>query len=243
MKSYLKKNIQKQKFAPTWLGVFVNPYYFTRKGIYKGVEQYAGFLSGKLLDFGCGDKPYKKLIKVEEYIGLDIEESGHDHKNEKIDVFYDGKTIPFQDDYFDSVFSSEVFEHVFELENVLQEINRVCKMNGHFLLTVPFVWNEHEVPYDYGRYTSFGIKYLLKKHGFEIVEYSKTSNYVETLFQMWNTYIFQYILRNKTLQALFTPFLIAPFTILGIVFSTILPKNDSLFLNNVVVCKKTQEPK
>ena len=79
---------------------------------------------------------------------------------------------------------------------------------------------------------------FLKENGFEVVKYSKTSNYIETLFQMWNTYLFQYILRKKWAQSLFTPFLISPITIVGILISKILPKNDSFFLNNVVVAKK-----
>jgi hypothetical protein len=70
--------------------------------------------TGKLLDFGCVSKTYKKYFShTDAYIGLDIEQSGHLHTNEQIDVFYDGKKIPFEENYFDSVFSSEVFEHVF----------------------------------------------------------------------------------------------------------------------------------
>jgi len=54
------------------------------------------FLSGKLLDFGCGRKPYKHLFSFDEYIGLDIVESGHNHEDEEIDVYYDGTKIPFE---------------------------------------------------------------------------------------------------------------------------------------------------
>lgn len=238
MKALIKRIVLKEKFNPKFIGIFINPYYFNRRGLYKGVKENAHFLSGRLLDFGCGNKPYKELFNVNEYVGLDIEESGHGSSYDDTDVYYDGKTIPFSNENFDCVLSSEVFEHVFELDSILKEINRVCKIDGHLLITVPFVWNEHEVPYDFGRYTSFGIKYILEKHGFEIVKYSKTSNYVETLFQMWNTYIFQYILRMKWAQSLLTPFLISPITIVGILASKILPKSDSFFLNNVVVAKK-----
>ena len=63
-----------------------------------------------MLDFGCGSKPYKNLFKVKEYVGLDTEESGHNHRNEEIDVLYNGKQIPFVDNSFDSLFSSQVFK-------------------------------------------------------------------------------------------------------------------------------------
>ena len=191
-----------------------------------------------MLDFGCGSKPYKKLIHVDEYIGVDIEESGHHHRDANIDVYYDGITIPFDNNHFGSVFSSEVLEHVFEPDLILSEISRVCKIGGHLLLTVPFVWNEHEQPYDYGRYSSFGIKHLISKHGFEVIHYSKTTNFVQTVFQLWNTYVFQEILRKPFFQMLLTPVFIAPITILASFMSFILPTSDSLYFNNVIVAKK-----
>jgi len=235
MKTAIKKRIDKEKFRPGLIGVFINPYYFSRKGLYRAVNNYKDHLSGKMLDFGCGNKPYKDTVNVDEHIGLDIEESGHDGSNYDIDVFWDGKTIPFEDGHFDCVLTSEVLEHIFEPDAALKEIHRVCKVGGKLLLTVPFTWNEHEVPYDYGRYTSFGLKHILDKHGFEIIHHTKTTNFVETVFQLWNTYVFQCILRTPIFQGIFTPLLIAPVTVFGIIISKILPKNKTLFLNNVVV--------
>ena len=98
------------------------------------------------MDFGCGTKPYRTFFQVEEYVGVDFENPGHPHDNEQIDIFYDGKNIPLPDGYFDSVLSSEVFEHVFNIDEVLAEINRVMKSDGKLLITCPFAWNEHEVP-------------------------------------------------------------------------------------------------
>lgn len=238
MKESIKKFLQREKFNPTFFGIFVNPYYFSRRGLYKAVYNYRDHLTGKLLDFGCGNKPYKNMVSVDEHIGLDIEESGHDGANYDIDVFWDGKTIPFDDEHFDSVLTSEVLEHIFEPDAALKEIHRVCKTGGKLLLTVPFTWNEHEVPYDYGRYTSYGLTHILKKHGFEVVHHTKTTNFVETVFQLWNTYVFQCILRVPILQGIFTPILIAPATIFGIIISKILPRDKTLFLNNVVVAIK-----
>ncbi len=57
------------------------------------------------------------------------------------------------------------------------------------LITVPFVWNEHEIPYDFGRYTSFGIIDLLQKNGFEIIELRKSTCYVEALATMSAEYV------------------------------------------------------
>ena len=55
-----------------------SPYYFIRIELLKKVAEYATQLQGKLLDFGCGQKPYKSLFtNVSEYIGLDFENEGH----------------------------------------------------------------------------------------------------------------------------------------------------------------------
>ncbi len=196
-------------------------------------------MQGRLLDFGCGSKPYKTLFDVTEYVGTDIEESGHDHTNEEIDVYYDGKTLPFANESFDSIFSSEVFEHLFNLPQILDELHRVLKPGGCMLVTVPFVWDEHEIPYDYARYTSFGINHLLQDHGFSVIKEQKTTNYVATIFQMWGAYVYQHIFpKRKIFRIALTPLFIAPITLTGLIFSSILPKNTNFFHNNVLVVQK-----
>jgi SAM-dependent methyltransferase len=235
----LKQVYSREMFIPSFLGIFINPLYFLRHGLYKGVVLNKKYLKGRLLDFGCGNKPYKELFDVQDYVGLDIEVSGHGHQKEQIDVYYDGKTIPFEDNHFDSVFSSEVFEHIFNLEQVLSEVHRVMKPGGHLLVTVPFVFDEHEIPYDFARYTSFGIDYLLTKAGFEVFAMLKTTNYVETVFQMWNAYVYQFVLPSNTfLRMLMTPLFIAPVTIVGLLISKVLPENRNFYQNNVVVARK-----
>src|SRR5215471_17650924 len=169
------------------------PAYLTRNRLLKAIANYSKELKGVMMDFGCGSKPYKPLFNVEKYIGVDFENPGHPHINEQIDVFYDGKKIPFDNDYFDSVFISEVFEHVFDLDEILKELNRVMKPGGLMLITCPFSICEHEVPHDFARYSSYGIRYLLEKNGFEILQQQKSGNSIETIQQLRITYIHQHI--------------------------------------------------
>lgn len=235
----LTETYYKQMFDPTFLGIFINPSYIVRKALYKGISSNKKYIKGKCLDFGCGRKPYRHLFEVDEYIGLDIEESGHDHKDEQIDVTYDGKTIPFKTNQIDSIFSSEVFEHVFNLDEILEELYRVLKPGGHMLFTVPFVWDEHEIPYDFGRYTSYGVSHLMEKHGFIVVKLTKSTNYIETISQMWITYVRKVIFPSKPrYKLLLTPIFIAPLTCLSLLISKILPKNNNFYHNNIVVVKK-----
>lgn len=60
----------KQRFFPNFLSLFINPFYFTRKGLLKSISCFKNILTGRLLDFGCGSKPYKSLFtQAIEYIG------------------------------------------------------------------------------------------------------------------------------------------------------------------------------
>ena len=237
----LKQFYVTEQFNPKILGLFINPFYFARKGLYKNVSELIGNLNGKLLDIGCGTKPYEDICNVEEYIGLEIDDEGN-RQHKHADIFYDGYTIPCRDKEFDSILSNQVFEHVFNPDKFLKEINRVTKIDGQFLITVPFVWDEHEKPYDYARYSSFGLKYILSANGFETVEHRKSNNGIEVIFQLINAYMYKITLtKNRYINLFLTLFLMAPVNIIGLLLSKILPKNDDLYLDNIVLAKKVKD--
>lgn len=238
IKRYIVNKFENEKFLTTWISIFFHPSFIIRRGLYKSIKKYSSLLKGKLLDFGCGNKPYENLFNCDNYIGLDIENSGNSHSKSKVDVYYDGRTIPFETNYFESVFSSEVLTHVFNTSDILNEIHRVLKPDGVFLLTVPFSWFENEIPFDNVRYTSFGIKYALEEAGFKIVKFEKTTNFIQTVFQLFNGYLYYNLGRNSLLRILVIIFIIFPLNVLSIILSNILPKDNSLFCNNVVLAKK-----
>jgi SAM-dependent methyltransferase len=228
----------KEQYDP-WLN---KSYYLTRHKLIINIAKYAKYLDGNLLDFGCGSKPYRKYFQTKEYVGLDFEGEGHSHINEQIDIFYDGKTIPFENNTFDSVFSSEVFEHVFNLPEILLEINRVMKKNGKLLITCPFIIAEHEAPNDFARYTSYGIAHLLTNHGFEIIEYKKLGTSIESVMQVLISYLDSYVVSKlniiKPLKFLLAPIIISLANIMAIFLNLILPKRQDAFLNHIILCKK-----
>lgn len=239
LKSALKRVYTKELFSPGFIGFFINPFFFARRALYHHIKDLSHFMVGRLLDVGCGKKPYRELFQTEEYIGIDIENPGHDHSNEDIDVFYDGKHIPFSDETFDSVLCSQVFEHVFSPNDFLSEIHRVLKDKGHLLLTVPFIWDEHEQPNDYGRYASFGIKHILSTHGFEIVEFRKSTEGIKALAQLLNGYIHKKLYTRSTLLNFFIALIfIFPVNFAGFLKSILLPKNSDLYLDNIVLARK-----
>lgn len=219
-----------------------HPFYFIRRGLLNAIRENAGALNGRLLDFGCGSKPYQSLFRVDEYIGLDFEKTGHDHSNEQIDVYYDGKTIPFEAGHFDSVLCSEVAEHLFDLPSSLSEMNRVLKKGGRILITCPFVWGEHEVPYDYARYTKYALNDLLEKNGFQIVKFDKKGNFMEAITQMRALYFagafgtfFSKLSLPGRLIFKSAVFLINSW---GMFKSWVLPARHELYLSNIIIAEK-----
>lgn len=222
------------------------PQYFIRRGLLQHIQRLAPRLKGRLMDFGCGSKPYQSLFNVDQYIGVDYENPGHPHINEQIDVFYDGKQLPFEDASFDSVFCSEVFEHVFNLPEILKEINRVMRVDGQMLLTCPFAFCEHEIPHDFARYSSFGIRHLLESNGFEIVVQEKSGNSIETIHQLAQIYLHQHVLykirKLPVIRQVARIIVHLTFNISGLFWSFLLPNKKDLYLNNVVLCRKKSNP-
>ena len=235
----LKTYKKKQDFFPDFLGLVINPFYFARKGLLRGIKELSTNISGKILDVGCGQKPYESLFQVEEYIGMDIEVSGHDHATSKVDVFYDGKVFPFDEESFDCVLTNQVLEHVFNPSEFLGEIERVLKSDGKLLLTVPFVWDEHEQPYDYARYSSFGLSHLLKDAGFKVIEFRKSTDDVRVIFQLMNAYLHKVLIsKSGKLSYFFRLIFVFPANLIGEFLFMILPKNRDLYLDNIILAQK-----
>jgi ubiquinone/menaquinone biosynthesis C-methylase UbiE len=236
----IKRLIQREKFHPTLLSFFINNNFLIRKSIRNSIIKYNSYLSGSLLDFGCGTKPYKKLfLNVDSYIGVDYKIEGREEKQKEVDFFYDGKTIPFKDQEFDSILSTEVLEHVFNIDEILCELNRVLKLNGQAIITTPFMWEEHEMPYDFARYTPPALEYLYQKHGFEVIHKHKTGNQIEVVFQFSINYFKNSIPKFVLKQLLLVPFIVF-FNTLGMIFSFLLPTDKTAYFNNVFILKKVK---
>ncbi len=235
----LRARYARESFFPTWLGMFVNPFYFARKGLAWHVRDLGGRITGRTLDVGCGSKPYESLYASVEYIGLEYDTPAN-RASKKADYFYDGVRFPFEDASFDSLVANEVFEHVFNPDRFLDEAHRVLRPGGMLLMTLPFVWDEHEQPRDFARYSSFGIRHLLEKHGFEVLEQRKSTDDIRVIFQLINAYIYKKtVTNNGWLNLTVTLFLMSPLNVLGEILGRILPRNPDLYLDNIILARRT----
>ncbi len=225
-------------YRPGLAGVLLNPFYIARSGLWHAIARHAPRLGGIVLDIGCGTQPYRSLLRVDRYVGIDVSARA-DSSGRRPDLLYDGSCMPFPDRVFDGVLCSQVLEHVPDPQAFLSEVARLLKADGVLLLSVPFIWDEHEQPHDYRRYTSFGLPPLLEAAGFGIDVQEKTSADAGILFQLINAY-----LHNVTAALprwCRTPLrllLMAPLTCLGLLAARMLPANKDLFLDQIVIARR-----
>ena len=118
---------------------------------------------GRVLDAGAGRGAYRDLLKTyaEEYVGMDIAPSA------ATTAVGDAQRLPFAAASFDTVFCSQVLEHVPEPWLALSEFRRVLRPGGRLILTAPHLSWLHNEPYDYYRYTRHGLRFLLERAGLE----------------------------------------------------------------------------
>ncbi|MBI3674601.1 MAG: class I SAM-dependent methyltransferase, partial [Rhizobiales bacterium] len=119
-----------------------------------------------ILDAGSGDQRYALKFHRQRYESSDFA---------KIDKEYASPTyvcdlsrIPVENGRFDAIIFTQVMEHLPDPLEVLKELHRVLAPGGKLFFTAPLWYQEHEIPYDFYRYTQYGLKHLFGSAGFEI---------------------------------------------------------------------------
>ncbi|MDI6903825.1 MAG: class I SAM-dependent methyltransferase [Methanocellales archaeon] len=136
-----------------------------------GISEFVRFVSKEvspnsiILDAGAGWCPYKGYFQHANYISLDF---GSAFGTSPIGIIGDLTSIPFKDESIDAVLCTQVLEHVKEPKSVVSEFYRILKPNGSLFLTAPQGWGIHQEPYDYFRFTSYGLEYIFNSVGFNI---------------------------------------------------------------------------
>lgn len=159
-----------------------DPHYLVYKFLFRDIQAaVADHARGDVFDMGCGNKPYEPLFSnITSYTGCDVVQSSEN----KVDVICSTTSVPLGNEKFDTVFSTQVMEHVEEPQQMLHEAYRLLRNNGKIILTVPMVWEHHEVPYDFYRYTKYGLEYMFRKAGFVNIDVKANGGKWATLGQL-----------------------------------------------------------
>lgn len=126
-------------------------------------------VKGVTLDYGCGGQPYREWIesRASRYIGADVAAAA--------DVSLDVEIVPGQplalaDGSIQTIFATQTLEHVYDIETYLKDCLRLLCVDGSLILSVPMQWRHHEEPFDFWRFTRYGIERKLTDIGFVIEE-------------------------------------------------------------------------
>ena len=217
----------------TWLLGWTDPLHLARRLLRQAVSERAHYAQGWLLDLGCGGQPYRDVFNhVERYIGLDLP------PNRRVDVHGDGVALPFKDAVFDTVLCNEVLEHVPEPARLMAEVARVLKPGGVLLLTTPQTWGLHMEPYDFYRYTKYGLRYLAEKSGLEVIEVAPTCGLWATLAQRFaDTVIYTYAVGRSRWVVEILSLLLAPVLMVGYGLDKLFGKQGDA-LDNVMIARR-----
>jgi SAM-dependent methyltransferase len=85
------------------------------------------------------------------------------------DIVGDAHAMPMDDDRFDAALAISVLEHVEDPYQVVREMYRVLKPGAPVLAWIPFTFGVHGFPEDVSRFTTFGMRRLFERAGFEVV--------------------------------------------------------------------------
>ena len=137
-----------------------------------------------ILDVGCHTGYLLKIIHNQNSLvkcyGIDIDDAVLNPIVEDCDLRKaDVRNLPFQDKYFDTVFATDVLEHVEEIDKAIKEIQRVLKTNGVAILCGPteswfyqlcrffYIGKTH---YGGHKHTIYDIEKMFQSNGFQLLE-------------------------------------------------------------------------
>jgi 2-polyprenyl-3-methyl-5-hydroxy-6-metoxy-1,4-benzoquinol methylase len=156
----------------------------------------------KVADIGCGEQPLRKLIEScgGSYTSVDVIQN----KANNVDIVADISAIPLLSESFDVIICTEVLEHCFDTQKALLEMCRLLKPSGAIIITTPFNFCLHEIPYDFSRLTPFYIEYWLPKLGFKAPEILQSNgNELEVIATVWGEMLAPREKTNFVLRSIF----------------------------------------
>lgn len=149
------------------------------KVIYRKINQnITSWFEGWVLDIGAGRDLFRRSTngRITQWISMD-----YDLRSKSIDIQGDAISLPFCNDAFSSVLCADVLEHLKNPGQAVRDIWRILESGGIIIVSAPFFLNLHEEPYDFFRFSKFGLQELFKQNGFEILSIERTCGVFGTI--------------------------------------------------------------
>lgn len=141
--------------------------YLSQRAIQRSLTKIVAMVAPKdgerVLDLGCGNRPYQWMMPNVNWVGVNPVIDGAEP-----DVIGDALLLPFKSGSLDGVLATQVLEHVRRPWVAIEEIARCLKPGGWCILTVPMSWRLHEEPWDYWRFTRYGVRSMAEDCGLEV---------------------------------------------------------------------------
>ena len=93
--------------------------------------------------------------------------------------------VPLPDESIDTYLSSQVLEHVFDFQSYLVGCARLLRPSGRLRMSVPMQWRHHEIPFDYWRFTRYGLEKSLNSAGFRVLDLQPCGGVYSLLGQVY----------------------------------------------------------
>lgn len=205
----------------------------------------AKYAEGIVLDIGCSGQKLERFLSPEEtYIGMDFLCTASGMYGTSPAVYGDAQHLPFQENSIDTISLLEVLEHLPSPYHCICEMYRVLKPGGCLILSVPFLYPIHDAPYDYQRYTIYGLRTLAEKSNFAIAYEVASGHPVTTAMLLCNLALVKTSLdgfkhkRPQALLLLLLPVIIPLLNISGWLFDKIGSRGTFMSLGYTMILKR-----
>ena len=202
-----------------------------------------------VIDVGAGQCQYKDLFSGRKYIGVDFGGGDLEWDYSRLDAVADIHEMPVHNNAADAVLCTQVLEHTHDPQRVICEMARILKPGGTAFVSVPQGWGEHQVPYDYFRYTQYGMKVLLERAGLMVEDVKKTTGlfgYLANRLTMIPKVLF-WSIKNPALRIILLPaellsyLLFVAFPAIFVAPLDFLDREKTYTLNYAITAKKKQD--
>jgi len=207
---------------------FFDPHHFPRYRFVRDASRRVA-VGTSVVDAGAGECMFRDLFSHARYLPLDSKVGNASWNYGRLAVVGDVLAPPFRPGSVDYVLCTDVLEHVPDPQRMIDCLFAVLRPGGTLFLSAPQGWGEHQLPHDYFRFTSSGLRLLLERAGFRVESIQPLGGffyYLANRLQMVPLVVFGQ--RGRLLRFALFPFELLAHAVFGVVLPLLLLPLDRL---------------